>query len=193
MSSSIPCLTELPVETLEQTFLCLPGQDIIKMEVVRIASVTFTHFPTDFILYCMTQVCQKFRDLIQGSPMLQHRRELFVAGLMENPHNPCDLAEGRHLCKEYVDKWSDPTSMMKCFHEVPLGVVLSRCWMMSPGRNLLAVRSFDSGDIYFIHVPPAISRNPIEEWNPPPLQSGHAHPAVYLPKNVIALAKVQEG
>ena len=65
--------------------------------------------------------------------------------------------------------------------------------MMSPGRNLLAVRRFESGDIYFIHVPPAMCRKPIEEWNPPPLQPAHAHPAVYPPKNVIAVAKVQEG
>ena len=42
------CLTELPAETLEQTFLCLPGQEIIKMEAVRNASVTSIHFPTDF-------------------------------------------------------------------------------------------------------------------------------------------------
>ena len=32
---SLPRLTELPVEILEQMLLHLPGQDIIEMEVVR--------------------------------------------------------------------------------------------------------------------------------------------------------------
>jgi len=35
MPVSIFRLTELPVEILEQIFLHLPGQDVIKMEVVR--------------------------------------------------------------------------------------------------------------------------------------------------------------
>jgi len=35
MSTSILRLTELPIETLEQILLCLPGQDVIKMEAVR--------------------------------------------------------------------------------------------------------------------------------------------------------------
>ena len=32
---SVQRLSELPVEILEKTFLCLPGQDIIKLEAVR--------------------------------------------------------------------------------------------------------------------------------------------------------------
>ena len=35
MPASTPCLTELPIEILEQIFLHLPAQDIIKMDVVR--------------------------------------------------------------------------------------------------------------------------------------------------------------
>ena len=35
MSASTPRLAELPIEILEQILLHLPGQDVIKMEVVR--------------------------------------------------------------------------------------------------------------------------------------------------------------
>jgi len=35
MSAPLPNLPELPVEILEQVLLCLPGQDIVKMEAVR--------------------------------------------------------------------------------------------------------------------------------------------------------------
>jgi hypothetical protein len=38
MSASTPCLSELPTEILERVFLHLPGQDIIKMEVVRVVA-----------------------------------------------------------------------------------------------------------------------------------------------------------
>jgi len=32
---SLTCLTELPIEILEQILLCLPNQDVIKMEAVQ--------------------------------------------------------------------------------------------------------------------------------------------------------------
>ena len=40
-------LTELPVEILEKAFMCLPGQDIIKMEVVRRVGVMSMRFCVD--------------------------------------------------------------------------------------------------------------------------------------------------
>ena len=39
MSVSKLYLTEFPVEILEKVFMCLPGQDIIRMEVVRRATI----------------------------------------------------------------------------------------------------------------------------------------------------------
>ena len=41
MVASLPHLTEFPVELLEQIFLHLPGQDIVKMETVRGAATDF--------------------------------------------------------------------------------------------------------------------------------------------------------
>ena len=38
MSASISHLTELPIEILEQILLHLPGQDIIKMDTVRVTA-----------------------------------------------------------------------------------------------------------------------------------------------------------
>jgi hypothetical protein len=50
MSASISCLTELPTETLEYVLLHLPGQDIIKMEVVREVVVNPMRHDFDFVV-----------------------------------------------------------------------------------------------------------------------------------------------
>ncbi|KAF9649089.1 hypothetical protein BDM02DRAFT_1993637 [Thelephora ganbajun] len=52
MSALVSHLSELPIETLEQIFLYLPGQDIIKMEAVS----------------------RRFRDVFRDSPALQYQR-----------------------------------------------------------------------------------------------------------------------
>jgi len=48
MSMSIPRLTELPLEILEQILLHLPGQDIIKMDVVRRVTANSAGLRVDF-------------------------------------------------------------------------------------------------------------------------------------------------
>ena len=50
MSAPVPHLTELPIEILEQILLHLPGQDIIKMEVVRGALSIQLRTVFDFVL-----------------------------------------------------------------------------------------------------------------------------------------------
>ena len=51
MSASAPQLAELPTETLEHVLLHLPGQDIIKMEMVRRLSPTPREWLLIFVSY----------------------------------------------------------------------------------------------------------------------------------------------
>jgi len=48
MSVSVPRLAELPLEILEQILHHLPGQDIIKMDVVRRAAAASARLCVDF-------------------------------------------------------------------------------------------------------------------------------------------------
>ena len=104
MSTSIFRLTELPIEILEQILLHLPRQDIIKMEVVRCVVTV----PDDLALtlLCMVQISRQFQALTRDSPTLQYQRDLFSAGLTENPCNSCDFSQRRKLSKERGHKWS---------------------------------------------------------------------------------------
>ena len=51
MSAPIPYLTGLPTEILEQILLNLPGQDIVKMEVVR-GAVSNSGDPVLTLCFC---------------------------------------------------------------------------------------------------------------------------------------------
>ncbi|KAF9649091.1 hypothetical protein BDM02DRAFT_3186607 [Thelephora ganbajun] len=96
MSASPPHLTTIPIDILEQILLRLPTQDIIKIESIN----------------------RYFRDLVHNLPTLQHRRELFTIGLIDNPYRPCDLAERRKQCKDYTHKWTNATSVMRSTYEL---------------------------------------------------------------------------
>lgn len=124
--------------------------------------------------------------------MLQCRRELFAAGLIENPHSPCDLAERRRLCKEYVHKWSDAANIAKCFREVTLEHQLEDWDPMIPARNLIAIDYHQSGGIDFIHVPPVTSRKPIERWSIPRLPFKVLGHTAYPPKNILVVAEEKD-
>ena len=90
MSVPIFHLTELPIEILEQILLLyLPGKDIIKMEAVRWVIA----IPHDSILTfcCTVKINRQFQSLTRDLPTLQYQRDLFFAGLTENPCNPCDF------------------------------------------------------------------------------------------------------
>ena len=143
----------------------------------------------------MIQVSRQFQNLTHSSPKLQCRRELFAAGLTDNPHDPCGLDELRRLCKEYVHKWSDPTNMMKSFREMSLEYMSSGwCGTEIIGRNLLARPEPDGKNFDLFHIPPVTSRKPIERWNIP---SSHLRsritPRIHLRTSLLLLRRMRGG
>ena len=152
-----------------------------------------TAIPHDSTLtfHRMNQISRQFRDLIRDSPMLQYKRELFSAGLIENPCSPCDFAQRRKLFEEYKCKWSDAGRVVKTIHEFPEELSLGDYFRTSEGWNLIGYRSTSTGDgnLMFVRVPPVTSQRPIEWWSIPPL-SFHARAyAVYPPDNLLAIAE----
>lgn len=145
------------------------------------------------VLRYTIQISRQFRDLAHSSPALQYRRELFAAGLVDNPRSPCNLEERRRLCRDYVHKWSDPTNIGDTLRELPLKYQLSS-WNDSTilGRNIIAVCS-QSNNIDFLHIPPAISRKPPERWSIHELPFRTSRYTAYPPKNILVIAEQEEG
>lgn len=111
---------------------------------------------------------------------------------MDNPHYPCDMAEGRRLCEEYVYKWSDAVNLAGSICEVSLGYEARRWDSAAFWKNLLVTRCYHSGNIHFTHIPPAMSQKPIERWNIPPFRFATLPRAAYLPKNVFVVTEEKE-
>ena len=97
----------------------------------------------------------QFQDQIRGSPELQHRRELFAPGLIENSQNPGDLDERR---RAGARECSDPTNTTKAPREVSLEYPF---WGLgNPSvirRNVLAIHCHWPTAINFPHILSAIS------------------------------------
>jgi hypothetical protein len=96
-------LAGLSVETLEQIFLPLHGQDI-----VRVGTVRPTPCDTVLILRGTGQVSRDFTDLFHSLSILQHRRELSAAGVVCNPCSSCDPTKSRGLRRECTCKQEHP-------------------------------------------------------------------------------------
>ena len=124
--------------------------------------------------------------------MLLYQRELFFAGLVDNPLSPCGLDERRRLCKEYAHRWSDAAKIMKPTRELPLDFQSWHENPMKPGRNLLAKYRHQSGKIEFLHVPPAASEEPIERWTIP-ISFDFPRFTTYPPKNALIVAEENTG
>ena len=184
------CLTELPIEVLEQVLLHMSGQGIIKMEAVRP-----TPLCDDVVLtLCNTiQVSRCFADLIRRSSTLQYHRELFSAGLIDNPHYPCDLAKRRRLCKEHVDKWTGKVEVVKRTYQVPGEHSTIPSQVVALGGDLLALRQPHEEDFHqFLRVPPGASQRPIEGWKHTQLPFRIQRSAAYPAADLLAVAEVVE-
>jgi len=190
MSAPVPHLTGLPAEILEHVLLRLPGQDIVKVEAVRRSFAN----PRKLLLTCCCtiQVGRHFRALIRNSPILQYHCELFAAGLIDNPSNPCDLAERRKLCEEYARKWSDAATVVGNIYE--LSSDKSSHWgcYTALGRNILVSSSTSGVGLDFLCIPPVASGNPINGWTIPPFPFDVLGVGVYHPENVLGVVERQE-
>lgn len=190
MSTTSFGLAGLPTELSEQILLHLPGQDIIKMEAVRPALLCDDMALT---LHTMTQVNRYFADLIRGSPILQYHRELFSAGLIDNPHHPCNLAERRKLCKEYVVKWTGKVEVVKRIYQVPGEPSLPPNQAVALGGDLLALSRLRRDEHpQFLRVPPGASQRPIEGWKIPQFPFDPCEFAAYPPADLLVVAELRE-
>ena len=129
------------------------------------------------------------RDLARSSPTLQHRRELFAIGLIDNPCCPCDLVERRKLREGYEHKWSDGASVIKSVWKLPptQPIVWGRAEYF--GNGLLASRASEIHGLTLLHIPQVASQTPIGSWSIPPSPFDVFGYAVYPPENVIAVAE----
>jgi len=97
------------------------------------------------------------------------------------------------LCKEYVDKWSDPTTIAECLRKVPLERPLSD-WnsVTILGGNHLAIHSQPS-HIDFLHIPPTTSRKGTERWSIPQFPFEVLHYTAYPPEKMLVVAEERNG
>lgn len=140
-------------------------------------------------LCCTIQVNRRFQNLIRNSPTLQHQRELFTAGLIDNPCNPCDLAQGRKLCEDYVHKWSKAATVIKDTRQFLPDKSSRWNYARNIGKSVLA--SYPTGDhgLGFLTIPQVTSREPIDIWSIPPFPFELFGLAVYHPENLLAVAE----
>ena len=100
-------------------------------------------------------------DAISSSQYLQHRLDLFSAGLVDNPEVACSLSERRVRLRKYVDGWNKPEISVE--RDCPLkGRVGTTRWY-SVGQDLLARTDTRTSMISFIRVPSPPQRT-AEEW-----------------------------
>ena len=110
-TTTISSLTErLPLELLEKVLSHTPVRDIPRMKRVR----RLHHQRIQrFQLKCLLcQINRFFNNLIQASPYINYRLDLFDAGLNDNPAINLSLTEKRRILDEYRTKW-DTLSFIK--------------------------------------------------------------------------------
>ena len=187
MVASVPRFTDFPTETLEEIFQHLPGQDVVKTKMVQ--SVIAIPHDSTLTSRCMAQISRRFQDLTRSSPILQYKRDLFSAGLVENPYGPCDFARRRKAYEEHERKWSDAGKLEKAIHELP-EEPSHGLYITVLGRNLIALHNTQNvGCLTFLRLPPVMSVKPIERWSIPPLPFEIRFFAVYLPDNILAVTE----
>lgn len=190
MCASTSRLTELPIEILEQVLLELPGQDLLKMVMVwRV--VTIPH-GSALIFHCMIQISRQFQDLTRDSPILQYKRDLFSAGLIENPRNLCDLVQRRKLCEDHERRWSNAGRVVKTVYEFPEGVDLHRYYITTLGWGIIPYHNTADGSLSFLRPPPVTSQKPTEWWSIPPFPFSLEFFAAYPPDDLLVVAEEKE-
>ena len=130
--------------------------------------------------------------MLRDSAVLQHRRDLFAAGLIDNPSISCDLSRRRKAYEECVHKWSDTRKAVKSVYDLPQEIFSESHTITVLGGNLLASYIWRGRRVNFIRVPTAVSQKPIEWWTLPPFPFGIEDFAAYAPDNVFVVAEIKE-
>ena len=114
-----PQLTErLPFELLEKVLANVSVPDILRMKQVGTVSDRVQRSSSTFRTSSPCQVARDIHDFIQESPYIQHRIDLFAAGLEDNPASNLTLADKRRAFDEYRTKWETFNPIKKWESEV---------------------------------------------------------------------------
>jgi len=152
-------ISELPSEVLEYILLSLSAAEILKMkEVPRKIAYNSVHRLT---LY-PSQVNHLFLDLVINSQYLQHRIDLFSAGLVDNPNTVYSLGERRARLRKYSDGWKGAESSVR--YECPLeSRVIAFESLRVSDQNLFSLHSDDSATVSFIRIPSSPKQETVTE------------------------------
>jgi hypothetical protein len=132
---------------------------------------------------------RRFQDLVHSSLTIRYRRELFSAGLVDNPRSSCGLAERRKICEEYVRKWSGAASVVKSVRELPPGQFSGWSDTAALSKNLIASRSGEDHELAFLCIPPLATRKAVEGWSIPPFPFKTFGFTAHTPANILAVAE----
>jgi hypothetical protein len=149
----------LPPEIFEHILLSLPPADILKMKEVlsdRPRSLQSALTPNPL------QVSRFFLDFVSSSQHLQHRIDLFSAGLVDNPHTARSLAERRVLLRKYVDGWKDAEPSVR--YDCPLRTATSEFDPPAVDQDLFPGPPADRTNIPFLRVPSSPNQGTVKEW-----------------------------
>ena len=148
-------ISELPSEVLEHTASYLPPKDILKMREVCYFPCRTSHLS---ITPSLNQVSRLFLDLVSSSHHLQHRLNLFSAGLVDNPHFVCSLADRRARLRDYEDGWKRPGVSYQRVHP------LNAWGKLNPiGQNLFSTDPLGKS-VHFIRIPSLPGQEMAKEW-----------------------------
>jgi len=151
----------------------------------------------DFVRCCLNIAFSPPRSIdcsgtTPNSPTLQYQRDLFSAGLVENPHNLCDFTQRRKQYEEHVDKWSNVERAVKSVYELPREFFSAWHSTTVLGRNLIASRGLQGDTLAFARITPGMTRTPVVWWSTPPFPFNIVTFATHPPDNVLAVVEVKE-
>ena len=109
-----------------------------------------------------SQVNHLFLDLVSCSQYLQHRIDIFGAGLVDNPNAVCTLAERRARLRKYTDGWEDTELSVRYECSLENQTIALESLRVSD-HNLLSSHLDNSTTISFIRVPSS-KQETVKEW-----------------------------
>ena len=110
----------------------------------------------------LLQVSRLFLDLVSSSHNLQHRIDLFGAGLIDNPHTACSLAERRVLLRKHMGGWRDTAPPVR--YDFPLRADIRTFGLFPIDWDLFSWNSAGHTSILFLRVPFSPSQGTVKEW-----------------------------
>lgn len=96
-------LERLPSELLEKIIDNLPGPDILRLTQVR----NGTHIRNARDIEHLNKVTSGFRDFVRRSPRIQHKLDLYAAGLEPNRATGVTVADSIRAFADYRSRWKD--------------------------------------------------------------------------------------